>query len=288
MFFCSIMRRILLLLMMFMLLMPNAKGASSLGNPTEVNKMISIIETPQLAPGEKGPVELTLFNPYVNNMTNVSLTASLYLYVSWDEEKPVDSSWSWDEPYFEEDGKGIRDHTWSFTTLEPGVMGQQNLTATFVTSLDAPHGGILNQGSYFVRFQLEFDYVHPLNGTSEHALMRSRGYFTDQEWEFATQDPQVQDDPNYLGGLNLTHLGVSGILPDTSFAVLEPFPVWIFYVLVIAAVISLIFALLFYLEENPDKWPWLANRWIRVRSSMKQSRRISRKKKEDASSRKKV
>jgi hypothetical protein len=118
--------------------------------------------------------------------------------------------------------------------------------------------------------------------------MRSRGYFTDEEWEFAKQEPPVQNDPNYLGGLNLTYLGVTGVLPDTSFAVLEPFPVWIFYVLVIVAALSLIFALLFYLEENPDKWPWLANRWIRVRSSMKQSRRISQKKKEDASSRKKV
>ena len=282
------MRRVLLLLVILTFLAPNVEGASSLADPSDVNLIISIIKTPQLAPGDRGTVELTLFNPYVNDMTNVSLTASIYLYVSWDEEVPMDSGWDWDEPYFEEDGKGIRDHTWSFPALEPGVLDQQNISATLVTSLDAPHGGILNQGSYFVRFELEFDYVHPSNGTSEHALMRSRGFFTSEEWEFATQDPTIPGDPNYLGGLNLTHLGVSGILPDTSFGVLEPFPALVFYALVVAAVVAVVFALLFYLEENPDKWPGLANPWIRFRSSRKQSKRISQKKKDDASSRKKI
>jgi hypothetical protein len=282
------MRRILLLLVILTFLAPNVKGVSSLADPSDVNLIISVIKTPQLEPGDKGTVELTLFNPYVNDMTNVNLTASIYLYVSWEEEIAVDSSWDWDEPYFQEDGKGIRDHTWSFATLEPGVLGQQNISATLVTSLDAPHGGILNQGSYFVRFELEFDYVHPSNGTSEHALMRSRGFFSTAQWEFATQDPVIQNDPNYLGGVNLTHLGVSGILADTSFGVLEPFPAIVLYALVVAAAVALILALLFYLEENPEKWPGLANPWIRFRSSMKQSKRISQKKKDDANSRKKV
>ncbi len=58
--------------------------------------------------------------------------------------------------------------------------------------------------------------------------------------------------------------------------------------MVIAAVMAIVLALLFYLEENPDQWPGLANPWIRFRSSMKQSKRISQKKKDDASSRKKV
>lgn len=266
--------------------MPNVRGQEDLRSPSFVNRIISVNDTPQLEPGNKGDFHITLLNPYANDMNNVSLTASIYLYVSWDEEEPVDANWSWSEPYFEEDGKGITDHEWYFGVLAPGVPNQENVTATVVTSFDAPHGGLLNQGSYFVRLQLEFDYVHSDNST-EHALMRSRGYFTDEQWAFATQDPLVPDDPNYMGGLNLTHLGVSGILPDTSFGVLEPFPDWIFYALVVAAVFFIILALLFYLEENPEKWPFVANRWIRFRSSMKQSRRISKEKK-DEGSRKKV
>lgn len=288
MFFVPVMRRILLLLVILTFLAPNVKGASSLADPSDVNQIITVRQVPQLEPGNKGAIELTLFNPYANDMSNVNLTASIYLYVSWDEEIAVDSTWSWNEPYFERDGRGVMDHTWSFPTLGPGIPGQQNISATVVTSLDAPHGGILNQGSYFVRFELEFDYVHPSNGTIEHALMRSRGFFTSDEWEFATQDPVTPGDPNYLGGVNLTYLGVSGILADTSFGVLEPFPVILLYALMIVAVVALILALLFYLEENPEKWPGLANPWIRFRSSMKQSRRISRKKKDEASSRKKV
>ncbi len=286
MFFALTMRRILLLLIIVMFIMPNVKGDDDLSNPSNVNKMISIIYVPQLAPGEKGSFSLTLLNPYTNNMTNVSLTASIYLYVSWDEERPVDANWSWDEPYFEESGKGATDHTWTFGVLEPGIANQRNVTATVVTSLDAPHGGILNQGTYFVRLQIEFDYL-PAAGPSEHALMRSRGYFTSEQWETATQEPPVPDDPNYVGDLNLTYLGVNGILPDTSFGVLEPFPDWVFYALIVVAVLFIILAVLFYLEENPEKLPFVANRWIRLRSSMKQSRRISRSKKGD-SGRKKV
>jgi hypothetical protein len=281
------MRRILLLLILFILMTPSARGGDDLPEPSDVNRIITISGTPQLAPGEKGTFRLSLLNPYDNDMMNVSLTASIYLYVSWDEEIPVDANWDWDEPYFEEDGKGNAEHTWSFPIIRPGLADQRNLTATVVTSFDAPHGGLLNQASYFVRFQLEFDYEHA-NGSVEHALMRSRGHFTSEEWDFATQDPPVQNDPNYIGGINMTHLGVVGILPDTSFGVLEPFPAWVFYGLVLAAIVSIILALLFYLEENPEKWPGLANRWIRIRSSMKQSRRISRKKKEETSSRKKV
>lgn len=286
MFFCSTMRRILLLLIFVLLMMPNVAAQEQLGMPAYVNRIISIDETPQLEPGQKGQFRITLLNPYSNNMDNVSLTASMYLYVSWDEERPVDANWSWSEPYFEEDGKGETEHEWFFSVLAPGASNQENLTLTVVTSYDAPHGGLLNQGSYFVRLQLEFDYVHDDNST-EHAIMRSRGYFTDEQWAYATQDPPVQNDPNYLGDINITHLGVNGILPDTSFGILEPFPDWIFYTLIALAVLFIVLALLFYLEENPEKWPFVANRWIRLRSSMKQSRRISKEKKGE-SSRKKV
>ncbi|MFQ5885182.1 MAG: hypothetical protein ACE5IO_08805 [Thermoplasmata archaeon] len=271
------MRRFLPLLVLAMFIFPNVGGVSDLSDPSKVNKILSVEETPQLAPGGKGPILLTLRNPYDNNMNNVSLTASIYLYVSSEEIRQVDANWSWSEPYFEEAGTGVKEYTWRIDELLPGAENETDLALTVITGSNAPHGGLLDQGSYFVRFELEFDYLHE-NGTDEHPVMKSRGHFTDEDWEFAKQPPVDENDPNYLGNLNLTHLGVDGLLPDTSFGVLEPFPDWILYVLVFAAAVFLVLALLFYLEENPEKWPGLSRRWIRFRSSMKQSKRLSEKK----------
>ena len=271
------MRRFLPLLVLAVFIFPNVGGVSTLSDPSKVNKILSVEETPQLAPGGKGPILLTLRNPYDNDMTFVNLTASIYLYVSSEETRQVDANWSWSEPYFEEAGMGVKEYTWRIDELLPGAENETDLVLTVITSSNAPHGGLLDQGSFFVRFELEFDYVHD-NGTHEHPVMKSRGHFTDEDWEFAKQPPVDENDPNYLGNLNLTHLGVDGLLPDTSFGVLEPFPDWILYALVVAAAVFLALALLFYLEENPEKWPGLSRRWIRVRSSMKQSKRLSKKK----------
>ncbi|TET89730.1 MAG: hypothetical protein E3J35_09110 [Methanomassiliicoccales archaeon] len=273
------MRRFLPLLVLAVFIFPNVGGVSTLSDPSKVNKILSVEETPQLAPGGKGPILLTLRNPYDNDMTFVNLTASIYLYVSSEETRQVDANWSWSEPYFEEAGTGVKEYTWRIDELLPGAENETDLVLTVITSSNAPHGGLLDQGSFFVRFELEFDYLHD-NGTHEHPVMKSRGHFTDEDWEFAKQPPVDENDPNYLGNLNLTHLGVDGLLPDTSFGVLEPFPDWILYALVVAAAVFLVLALLFYLEENPEKWPGLSRRWIRVRSSMKQSKRLSEKKKE--------
>lgn len=281
------MRRLLPVLILAVFIFPNVGGISTLSNPSQVNQIITINNTPQLAPGEKGWVSLAFRNPYENNMTNVSLTANIYLYLSAEETIQLDGGWGWSEPYFEEDGKGVREHAWAVPNLLPGPENQTDMAAVIVTSWDAPHGGVLDQGSYLIRFELEFDYLHN-NGTPEHLVMKSRGHFTDEEWAFANLPPADENDPNYLGDINLTHLGVDGILPDTSFGVLEPFPDWILYALLVAAAVFLVLALLFYLEENPEKWPGLSRRWIRFRSSLKQSRRISGKRKEGKPPRKKV
>ncbi|UCD92301.1 MAG: hypothetical protein JSV43_08830 [Methanobacteriota archaeon] len=273
------MRRFLPLLVLAIFIFPNVGGVSTLSDPSKVNKILSVEDTPQLAPGEKGALLLTLGNPYDNNMTFVNLTASIYLYASSEETRKVDVNWSWSEPYFEEAGAGVREYTWRIDELFPGTENETDLALTVVTDWNAPHGGILDQGSYFIRFELEFDYTHD-NGTHEHPVMKSRGHFTDEDWAFAIQPPLDQNDPNYMGDINLTHLGVDGILPDTSFGILEPFPDWILYALIVAAAFFLALALLFYLEEHPEKWPGLSRVWIRFRSSMKQSKRLSEKKKE--------
>jgi hypothetical protein len=280
------MRYLLPLLVAVVLILPCVAGAPDVSDPEMVNQILSGFKTPQLTPGESGSLSFVFLNPYQDNMTNVNLTATIYLYVSLDEKKTVDDNWGWAEPYFVEAGRGEREYLWHYDNLMPGVLNQENLSLTVVTSVSAPHGGVLNQGSYFIRFELEFDYTE--NSVTTTHTLKSRGHFTDEEWDFAIQPPANANDPNYVGAINLTHLGVSGILPDTSFGILEPFPEWALYALGVAAAVFLVFALLFYLEENPGKWPWLARKWTRLRSTFKQSRRLSRSGKEGGNSRKKV
>lgn len=279
------MRSFLPFLAAVVLIVPTVSASPDLSDPELVNQILSGFKTPQLSPGERGTLSFTLQNPYENNITNVSLTASIYLYVSSEEKREVDENWSWTEPYFLEAGVGKRDYVWNFDSFPSGYENHVNLSVTIVTSRNSPHGGLLDQGSYLIRFELRFAYAEE-NVTSTH-LMRSRGYFTDEQWEFATQPPLVDNDPNYTGAINLTHLGVDGILPDSSFGILEPFPIWVFYAITVVAGVFLVLALLFYLEENPGKWPWLARKWIRIRSKLRQARRLS-KSKMGGSDRKKV
>ena len=93
-----------------------------------------------------------------------------------------------------------------------------HLGVTVVTSPNTPQG---STGVYFVRFWLEFDYVNERGPMAYH--MASRGYFTDQQWEYATDAANVENciDLERKGGLCLTYLGVCGVIPDSSFSVGE-------------------------------------------------------------------
>ncbi|MCK4614651.1 MAG: hypothetical protein KAU14_07600, partial [Thermoplasmata archaeon] len=46
-------------------------------------------------------------------------------------------------------------------------------------------------------------------------LMKSRGHFSKEQWEDATTNT-TEGDP---GNINITKLGVDGIIPDTTFGV---------------------------------------------------------------------
>ena len=84
--------------------------------------------------------------------------------------------------------------------------------------------------------------------------MQSRGYFTDSEWDRATSN--VTDD--VPGEVDITILDVDGIIPDSSFKVLEPIPIWPLYVCIIPLAVMLsILAIMFYAQEQYNMFPWL-------------------------------
>jgi hypothetical protein len=131
-----------------------------------------------------------------------------------------------------------------------------------------------------MRFLLEFDYTNA-TVTDEHLVMKSPGYFSEDVWNEATREPTSADLPYYRGEINITYLQaasgqVDGIIPDSSFALKEPIPMWPFYLLIALMVLSAFLALMFYLEENPGKWPWMEARWLGFRGRLAQTFRLTK------------
>jgi len=112
---------------------------------------------------------------------------------------------------------------------------------------------------------MQFDY----NGT--HLLMKSRGYFTNKAWDNATTNVNGS---RAVGGINLTMLAVDGILPDSSFSVKEPIPMWPLALLIGLTIFFGAMALMFYLVEEKGH-PKLKERFYKGSGKLKQARRLT-------------
>ena len=98
-------------------------------------------------------------------------------------------------------------------------------------------------------FAVEFEH----NETKRDML--SRGFWTQEEWNHAIIDAE-----EYPGNINLTSLGVSGIIPDSSFSVRSPMPQWPLYTIITLTVVFASLSILFYIEEQGEH-PKL-NKWL--------------------------
>jgi len=119
------------------------------------------------------------------------------------------------------------------SSIEPGASVPVMLTIT--TSGDT------DKGTYFVRHHIVFTY----NDTEFE--MSSRGYFTWDQWEgFDYSNLYYQLD------------GSAGIVPDSSFSVKDPVPLWPLATLITLCVLFGALAVVFYLaEEHGDQYPRL-------------------------------
>ena len=92
-------------------------------------------------------------------------------------------------------------------------------------------------------------YSYSSEGRVEHIglAVKSRGYFTNAQWEAATDQLNLNQS---IGGINITYLGVDGILVDTSFSVKKPMPMWPLALLIGLTVLFAVLAVVLYLVEE--------------------------------------
>lgn len=252
---------------------PSARAAEDFGAIGVVNQLFHVTATPQLAPGQSGDFDFQFNSTYPAGMTmyNVSLNVSIYEYATVDTSVPVDASWSYPYPIIAQTGG--RDWWWNASSVAPG--SSTNLSFTIETSSDAnqmPYGSVFSPATYFLRTWLEFDGI--VNGNARHFRMASLGYFSKATWALAQNATYTTpcNPPSCRGDVNLTLLGVDGVLPDSSFGVQEPIPRWPFYLLIGLAGFFTVLAFLYWVEENPGTYPRVEVWWARQRGRLTRMR----------------
>lgn len=274
------MRALALVVALLLLAVPSStpvRAAQDFGAIGVVNNFLNVTSTPQLVPGESGDFDFRFQSGYPAGMTmyNVSLNVSIYEYATVDTSIPVDRSWAYPYPIIAQTGG--RQWWWNASSVAPGSV--TNHSFTIKTSSDAnlmPYGSVFSPAAYFLRTWLEFDGL--VNGSLTHFRMASLGYFSRAQWDLAQNATYTTPctPPWCRGVVNLTILGVDGVLPDLSFGVQEPIPRWPFYVLIGVAALFTVLAFLFWVEENPGTYPRVEAWWARQRGRLARLRPVRR------------
>ena len=261
------------LLLALVAFVPPAHAAEDFGAVGNVNRLIEVVSTPQLEPGQSGDFVFQLNSTYPAGMVmwNVSLEATIYEYATIDQAIPVDRNWTYPYPILEGTiGQASgRSWWWNVSSVAPGSV--TNLSFTVVTSSNEdlmPYGSVFSQASYFLWFSLRF--WGNVSGTMTPFHMASRGYFDPQLWNEATNETNTTPctPPLCIGNVNVSMLRVDGILVDSSFGVKPPIPRWPFYALIVLAAFFAALAFLFWVEENPGTYPRVEAWWARQRGRL--------------------
>lgn len=202
-----------------------------------------------IEPGSSGTYGFALKNRYNASMVNVSLTIEVYRWATVEAERNLSEIAS--PPVFEASG------TSSLSLEFPSI--EANASVDVAAPVRAPSSS--PEGVYFTRHLIAFDYPNftvPPNATARtaHFVMKSRGYFTAEE--FASI--------NYSAlNASLSALGVAGIVPDSSFSVRRPAPLWPLALLVAATALTGGLSTALYLTEAyPGRFPRMKEALLRL------------------------
>jgi hypothetical protein len=228
------------------------------GSPKYANSILSGFITPVVSPGKTVDFSFNFTNPY-NETIDFTLVVGIYRYSTQERTENVTSSFRHPPLIRGESTQRLV----LLTSMSYGCTTRVNLPIE--TSGKTPHGSYFSQSTYFVRFNLTF--TNPKNDIQ--VVLRSRGFFTDEQWNtavsFSSGEPIVNR--TYLKSI-----GVDGLLPDSSFGIKIPIPRWPLAVLV-GGIGGLSFgALYFYVLDNPGRYPKLEQRFYYLRGKLRELR----------------
>lgn len=174
------------------------------------------LTAPSLAPGTTGSLEYTVSDPMAASLSSVQLSFGVYAFNGFPGNAtsfiPVAGAPVLTTPTTSGPTANV-----TVGTLGPGAPFRGLIGV--VTSSSTP------SGTYAVRVALEFEE----NGTAYR--LASRGWFNASLWDRATQLP------NGSATLNLSILGVSGVLPETAVLVSSSTYEWVLAGVLAAAVV---------------------------------------------------
>jgi len=231
------------------------------GAPGYANKIMDGFVTPVIRPGQTALVSFNVSNPYngpAGAMVNTTLTIGIYWYATAETDEPVTDDFP-NPPSV--NGNGTTE-VLSLGRVEVNSTKRVNLSIE--TTKRTPHGSYFSQSTYFIRFRMTFNF----EGNATAVVLQSRGCFTEEQWEslvsFDTGQPLVNT--TYLESL-----GVDGLLPDSSFGIKIPIPIWPLGVLVVGCMALCFVALYSFVMDNPGKYPRLEKRFYYLRGKLGES-----------------
>ncbi len=210
-----------------------AADASYVASPSHIPKLENRTAL-TIVPGDVGTFHFDFVNRYDKAMYNISLTIEIYAWATREEFAEISAVRN--KPVFL--GSGDTHYTIKIPELE------NRSTLPFDVKISTQPK--TQTGTYFVRFNLTFWYEN------ESWIMKSRGYFSNEEWNRATENETLPH-----GAINFTALNVTSILPDYSFGVKKPIPQWPLYLLIALAALFALLAYGFYMYETYGKYPKL-------------------------------
>lgn len=220
--------------------------------PGNVNKLFGNFTTPVIKPGENGILNFTIRNYYSTPLYAITLISEIYFYATIESGKKIDASFH-NPPWFRNSGNQMIRQEWNeWRVYANQSYNQYSVAFGISTSKDTP------EGTYFVRFVLTF-----YDPDGNQHILKSRGCFTNEEWENATTNVSNYD-MIYHGGVNISKLGVDGILPDTSFTVSSGPNLILFSFLIGLTILFACLTVMYYLNETRGMFPWLEHityRW---------------------------
>lgn len=229
-----------------------AESIEQIEAPTKVPKFEFASQGGGIEPGGSGTYAFTMRNRYNASMLNVTVTVEIYRFATVEPERVVNLSAPADGSRFLPDVPFGTPPVFAETgsLREEAFVAALGQNATLTLSKAVRSAPATPEGVYFTRHLIEFDYANftvpgELAPRQGHFRMVSRGHLSDLEWSSV----------NYtdLEG-TLAALNISGIVPDSSFSVKAPAPLWPLAVLVGATVAAGTLALAEYLvASDPER-----------------------------------